>query len=446
MQINPDHQSTTLPRTLDSGLILRRSAPDDAERLGDFNARIHGENEQDARAVAAWTRDLLTGRHPTFGVNDYTIVEDPSTGKIVSSLNLISQTWTYAGIPFGVGRPELVGTDPEYRNRGLVRLQFDVIHAWSAERGQMLQGITGIPYYYRQFGYEMTVDLAGEAHAYPANVPLLEEGLSEPYHFRPAQVSDLAFLAETYDYGCERSLISACWNADLWRHELLDKSPENVNRNLLEVIETPDGQPVGYLGLPYGLWGTAYALHQFELKPGASWPEIAPVVLRHLYQAGQDLAKKNGKELQMLILSLGDQHPAFDALRGRLPRIKKPYNWYIRVPDLPGFLRLIAPAVEQRLENSIYAGYTGDLKLGFYRSGLRLNFEKGRLNEVEPARFEWHEADASFPDLSFYHILFGHRSIEELQHVLVDCFVNDSKSALFSALFPKQHTYIQAIS
>ncbi len=32
------------------------------------------------------------------------------------------------GFPFGVGRPELVGTLPEYRNRGLVRAQFEEVH------------------------------------------------------------------------------------------------------------------------------------------------------------------------------------------------------------------------------------------------------------------------------------------------------------------------------
>jgi hypothetical protein len=31
---------------------------------------------------------------------------------------LISQTWTYGGIPIAVGNPELVGTHPEYRGRG----------------------------------------------------------------------------------------------------------------------------------------------------------------------------------------------------------------------------------------------------------------------------------------------------------------------------------------
>src|SRR5215213_5710787 len=98
-------------------------------------------------------RDLLTRPHATLKPDDFTIVEETSTGRIVSSLNLIPQTWMYEGTEFGVGRPELVGTLAEFRGRGLVRAQFDVVHQWSAARGHMVQGITGIPYYYRQFGY-----------------------------------------------------------------------------------------------------------------------------------------------------------------------------------------------------------------------------------------------------------------------------------------------------
>ena len=74
---------------------------------------IHGEHGPDER-IGQWTRDLLEKPHPTFGTGDFTIVEEQASGKIVSSLNLISQTWSYAGIPFKVGRPELVGTLPEF--------------------------------------------------------------------------------------------------------------------------------------------------------------------------------------------------------------------------------------------------------------------------------------------------------------------------------------------
>jgi hypothetical protein len=85
----------TILRDLGDGLILRRSTPEDAEALAAFNARIHSNAgpEHPGTGIAAWTRDLLSGRHPAFGVADFTIVEEVRTGTIISSLNLISQTW-----------------------------------------------------------------------------------------------------------------------------------------------------------------------------------------------------------------------------------------------------------------------------------------------------------------------------------------------------------------
>jgi len=109
-------------RDLGNGLILRRSTSADAKPLADFRAQIHsdeGSDKPDER-IAAWTRDLLTKPHPTFHADDFTVVAETATGRIVSTLNMIPQTWAYEGILFGVGRPELVGTLPEYRNRGLV--------------------------------------------------------------------------------------------------------------------------------------------------------------------------------------------------------------------------------------------------------------------------------------------------------------------------------------
>ena len=148
-----------LIKDLGDGLVLRHATTADTDALAAFNARIHREVDPNVTAfVAHWTKDLMSGRHPSVRACDFTIVEDTRTEQIASSLCLISQTWSYGGIEFGVGRPELVGTDPEYR-RGLVREQFQVIHEWSRQRGELAQAITGIPNFYRQFGYEMTVDL-----------------------------------------------------------------------------------------------------------------------------------------------------------------------------------------------------------------------------------------------------------------------------------------------
>ena len=69
----------TILRDLGGGLILRRSTSKDVEALAEFNSAIHSDNEQDGHCLAAWTRDLLSGSHPTFRPDDFTVVADSST-------------------------------------------------------------------------------------------------------------------------------------------------------------------------------------------------------------------------------------------------------------------------------------------------------------------------------------------------------------------------------
>src|SRR5439155_18076652 len=116
-------------RDLGEGLILRQATVADTEALAATHGRPGTPNEDNLHYT--WTRQLMSGRHPTTSAGDFTLVEDTRTGAIVSSLVLIGQTWSYDGIEFGVGLPELVGTHPDYRRRGLVRAQFETVHAWS---------------------------------------------------------------------------------------------------------------------------------------------------------------------------------------------------------------------------------------------------------------------------------------------------------------------------
>ena len=168
-------------KKIDDDLILRRGTPADAEALAQFNGKVHADPEDGfAEFIAGWVHELTSGNHPTTQAEDFTIVENIKTGEIVSTLCLIGQTWNYDGIPFQVGRPELVGTHEDYRRRGLVRKQFDVVHQWSEQRGQVMQIITGIPWFYRQFGYEMAVNLGGRRQGFLEHIPALKDEEEEP--------------------------------------------------------------------------------------------------------------------------------------------------------------------------------------------------------------------------------------------------------------------------
>jgi predicted N-acetyltransferase YhbS len=430
----------TILHDLGNGLVMRRSTPEDAEALAKFNAEIHGDDEADGQRIAAYTRDLLTRPHPTLSPDDFTIVEETATGRIVSSLNLIPQTWTYEGIEFGVGRPELVGTAPEFRGRGLVRAQFEEIHKWSRERGHRVQAITGIPYYYRQFGYEMALDLAGRRFGYEAHVSKLKEGEEEPYLIRPALESDLPFIAEVYEVAIRRHAIACVRTPEIFKYELDGQSENNSDHYMVFIIEDSAGEQLGYFQHPNWPGRTGVSALWYELKRGVSWLAVTPSVVRHLWNKGQEYARRDGKTCTSFGFMLGAQHPVYEALGKNLPSRHDPYAWYLRVADLPGFLNHIKPALEKRLGDSIASGHNQEIKISFYRDGLRIVIEKGRLTTIErwkPSPED--EGMIAFPDLTFLQVLFGYRSYDELEYTFADCWCNNEEArTLVNILLPRK--------
>jgi GNAT superfamily N-acetyltransferase len=439
---------TTLPRDLGGGLVLRRATAADAEALAALNASLHRWPQPTLpnRQVAAWSRDLLRGDHPTSGPDDFLVVEETGgtrsggSGRIVSTLCLLTQTWAYDGIPIAVGQPELVGTLPEYRRRGLIREMFATIHAWGAARGELAQGIGGIPYYYRQFGYEPAIEIGAGRLGPVSRVPSLADDEREPYLVRPATEGDLPFIRRTYDAGMARYRTVALRDEAAWHYELTAHDPISVVARTLSVIERANGTAVGLLIAQPWLWqGNSVVATACELVEGESWLAVAPSLLRYLRATGQAIIAEagEGKRLESIICLLGSQHPLYEVTSTWLPEVRPAYAWYVRVPDLPAFLRHVAPALERRLAVSPLAGHSGEVRISFYRDGLRLAFEQGKLVVAEgwePTVEE--EGDCAFPDRTFLQLLFGYRSYAELSHAFVEVWSDHTARTLLHALFP----------
>jgi GNAT superfamily N-acetyltransferase len=441
------------PKDLGGGLILRRARREDAEAVARFNARIHfSSGDFDQRepdpGIAASTRDLMSVDHPTCDASDFTVVEDTRTGSIVSSSCLIPQRFSYEGLEFDAGLPELVGTHPDYRRRGLIRAQFEILHRWSEERGYLMQAIGGIPYYYRRFGYEMAVYMGEGRRLYVQDVenkPSKADGDEDSlrsFHLRPAAASDAGFLSDLYRLGTRRCLLACSRDEALWRYEVAGRDPEGDESLEMRIIEDAEGRPVGYLCHERDLRHQSLRVYGYELANGVSWLEANPLVLRELAEIGHKRASDE-KRLASLTFVLGEQHPLYEAIPEpplyRLDRHDH-YSYYVRVPDLPRFLRHVAPVLENRLDASVAAGHTGKLEVSFYGDGLRLELESGRLSKVE----DWsptveETGDAAFPDLTFLQLLFGYRSLDELDRAFADCSPGEGAAqVLLKVLFPRR--------
>lgn len=437
-------------RDLGDGLILRHASSADVDALVDINSRMHSDDGPDKpnHEIGIWVRDLLTHPHPTLVPGDFTVVEETTSGRIVSTLCLIPQTWSFDGIEFGVGRPELVCTLPEFRNRGLIRIQMNEIHKWSDEREHLVQVITGIPNYYRQFGYDMALDFSGGRRGFEAHVPVLKEEETESIVFRPANETDVDFILQTYESFEKRHAVSCKRSPEIVRYEILGKSIGSMNHYMPVVLEDRAGARIGFINHPTTLWSGGLVCLYYALADGVSWFDVSSSVVRYLWEKGAEFAARESTSRTSFGFGLGEYHPVYDVLSDRLPLIRTPYSYYMRVPNMVAFLERIKPALEIRLADSVAFGYTGELTIGFYKSGIRMVFEKGKITLIEPLKkFSYLEVDVNFPDQTFLHLLFGHRSFDELRHAFTDCYMKTQTArVLMNSLFPKRQSTVYPVS
>jgi hypothetical protein len=177
-----------------------------------------------------------------------------------------------------------------------------------------------------------------------------------------------------------------------------------------------------------------------EIEPEAGVREGTLAVLRHLKEAAE------GKAATVRFGST-TQHPAFVAARDVLDSSLSPYAWFVRVPDLVGFLERITPVLEWNLAESPFAGHSATVRINRYTDGIRLRLDGGRLTEIgEYPSDHPEDGDAGFPDLTFLQLVFGRRSTEQLGEALADCwFADEVTAALLDSLFPTGASLTHAV-
>jgi GNAT superfamily N-acetyltransferase len=447
--------SSSYQRDLGNGLIARWSTAADTENIAQLTGMVFRDKADEpinSRMILN-IRRLMRGDHPLMTPLDYAVVED--TGKqgnpIVACICHLRHTWEYEGIAFDITQPEIVATDPDYRRRGLIRVLFELVHARSIEEGRLVTAITGIPYFYRQFGYEYVLDLDERHTTYISQIPKAKEGVPEPYMLREATVEDIPLLQQLYNRRKGDSIVWSQISDAYWRYELegWKVQPDWGKTSSIQIIVDKTGNALGYLFMSYMRWGAGLHVRGFEIASGAPVQAMLPSVLRALQVYGNQIPTRTPETepFSKIDFALGRNSPLYDVMGSLAVSTEVPYAWYIRVPDLPAFLQHIAPVLEKRLASSEAAGYTGEVKIDFYHGGLRMVIEQGRLvtieNWVVPV-FEGN-AGAGFPALVFLQVLFGYRSVEALHRIFPDVWANDETGYLLNVLFPERVSFVASL-
>jgi GNAT superfamily N-acetyltransferase len=416
-------------RDLGEGLKLQTAtSAHDIERVAAFNASVHHDE-----GIDIFTRWKLGGGHPTATFCDCLFVEDTHSGHIVSSLCLMPQTWTYEGIPLQVGEVSLVGTHPDYRRRGLIRALMGEIDRMLRAKGCLLSCIEGIPYFYKQFGYEYAVPLASCAKLGLRQIPSLAAGHAEPVTIRPMNVAtDLPPVMALFNAHAAELSIASVRDEALWRYQ--EAAPPGVPEPTTTYIVEGGTGIVGYFRVHKNMWGPLLEFAEAVVRPGG--PEAWLALLR--FAREQAIARDYGQ----LCFALPQSHRLLAVARGLGAEPERQYAWQVRVVDYAAFLQHVAPALERRLGRSPLGGFSGCLDINTMPRVLRLEFAQGRLASVVEVQEPREQATLRVPPSLLTQLLLGYRDCQRLMDCSLDAWAHPQVRQLVDVLFPETESFV----
>lgn len=413
--------------TLEDGLILRTAKDEqDVERVAALTKTVFEGEEVDTL-----TRGLFL-HHPDTSLDDLIFVQDEKSGKAVSTLCLIPWTWRCEDVEIPAGELGIVGTLEEYRGRGLIRKQVELFKQRLRERGCLLSQIQGIPYFYRQFGYEYALPLERWLKLQVRRIPDRPESA---FTFRQATLDDVPTLTRLYDEAAPDLAIHTARDEAIWRYLLTNTKGTVMERDTL-LIQDPGGQTAGYACIAHHGFGEELNVNEVSRLSY----DAALATLQHFKQLTIEREKPGirlnlplGCTLSQVALSLGGRDDGA-------------YAWQIHIPDVAALLRALGPVLERRVAASSLAGLTQDVRLCLYRETILLRFAAGKVTEVTNMGFTTgHEEPIRFPPLQFVPLVLGYRTWQELKAAFPDVGVTPQARLLVDTLFPKTESFIYTI-
>ena len=386
-------------------IVVRVARPEDADGIiALVNDRIGEEDGPEAR---------ITLDDPRFGPGGWTVAVDGA--RVVSVLGLFPASTRVGSVTVQSAFIEFVATAREYEGRGLVRKQLDIAHRISAERGDLITWMVGIPYFYRQFGYEYAVPTP---HTIDLTTPAT--GTATDLSFREAMADDLDAIAALQDHMAASAVIVAEHDQLLWSWYL--ESP--VYR---VVLAEREGTPVGMMRI-YDDDGDPLV---FDVAAGD--PATFLALATEAAGPGGTVTVAMRPGLEEFASGLGEtEHDG--------------YAYYVRVPDACALLAAILPELNFRMADSGVEFEDGELLISLYRESITAQIRNEQLESVGrggTVQAPVSQGGSGIPPDLVGHLILGPLGALELEQRHADVLLGKRRE-LMDVLFPPQSVDVQS--
>jgi predicted acetyltransferase len=392
---------------------------EDVEQYLGVIRSVFGQNSNVDVMVKKWI-----DHHPAMTLNDFFVIKHRD--KIVACLNIIPSKWSIGGIPLKVAELACVATLPEYRHQGLQRILMSEYHEQITRQGCDLSAIEGIPYYYRQFGYEYALPLGESTKIQLTKIP----DYKLTYVIRPFTSNDIPRAMQLLTETQQKFYVHSLRDEEIWK------------------MQQETGMISEYKFEAYAVEENGKMIAYFRLNDN---PESKELLLREITNANEptaqsilgflkNLGAQRGLETLVATISHHELFTRYLVATGMAEQ-NSPYAWQIRFIDYAQILMKMKPLLEKHLASSPYSHLTEKLNFDFYRYTVLVTIENGEITDIK--RLETCEdRKIRFNPLVFVQLLFGHRSLKELQTIYQDFTVQPTCESLIDTLFPKLPSYI----
>ena len=360
-------------------------------------------------------------KHPDMTDDNYFAVKDGS--GIIGGLVLIPQKWVIDGVEFNAAEMGCVGTNPKYRRKGVQRILNDKFDEYAKEMAYDLCVLAGIPYFYRQFGYQYAVELDYISEIEVAKLPSNTLLKSRTFEMKDVPMAQ-SLLEETQ----EKYLIHSLRTPKIWKmqQETGTYGAEPFRGTVFQNEE----KIVAYMRSWVEAENKTLVIRELAKSKKVKSREIAAIIRAE--------AEKNGLERIKTKLSHIDDFSKYLISLGA--KTNKPYAWQVKILNPRKFLEKLGPTLERRICASKFKGLTKELRLNFWKYALSLSFEGGKLVSVSDVAESGRSIGLN-PYASIQ-LFLGFRSREELEFAYPDFYVRDGFESLIDVLFPRKPSYI----
>ena len=386
-------------------IVLRGAREGDLEQVLELTAARGGpEDLPEARAAFVHS----DGHRQFYGALD--------GDRLVSVLSLWQEQIRLGASALPAGQLDFVATATDYEHRGLARDLMVIAHRESAGRGDTLQILVAIPYFYRQFGYRYVIPMPGHYTVRP------EAGIDAPADItvRDASKADLGALRSLQDRAQAAAGVAMGHSEAAWQWMF---SSETVRLRIAE----RDGEAIGVARVAPDDDDTFGALS-----------EVATGEVGVVQAFVADLrAPGGGKTVQVAERADGVVHRA---LAGIAEHRDSGEEFLLRVPDPLKLLEAIRHELSARLVASPFATETGELLISFYSSSAILSYERGAVTRISGGpsmQGPVHGGGSGVPPDLLADLVFGPHGAEALDDLYPDLNLGRPRG-LMSVLFPPQ--------